>query len=316
MKDEATQLKSYYDNLQKIYKRLKKKIQINNDNRKLILEIKDVELKIKDFQKEFGNFIKAQTNNFGEFRVDIFRQYLQNKKMDSDGANFQIENYYELSNYERIGKVANPMPLTMSPKYDKQFKTSSSDSFKQLNDNNRFSSESFQSPNNFMSNNTRLEKSNNKSYQTKKSSDSNKNIRINQFIEPNYSKESIEQDPSIFTETYDIQEICNQYKQKKSKIYETDINYFKKKFKLENVQVDEEKLIKEVNFFINNLILISKGLAEMSEDKIMKREFIELAFYQIEKRLLPDSTFIPINFMPSKKHLKRLNILKDKQKKD
>lgn len=86
MSDHSAELKKYYDALQKAYKRNKRRLDNSqaSDKSAIIEELDTIQYKIKDFQMQYGNFIKAQKNNFGEFNEEKFRSFLNEFQFGQD----------------------------------------------------------------------------------------------------------------------------------------------------------------------------------------------------------------------------------------
>lgn len=96
MRDEASQLKKHYEHLIKTHKRISRKISSNSKVQNysaLKQSLEQIEHDIKIFQETYGNFIKAQNNNFGEFREEIYRSSREKRfKMQSPyGQERQIQ---------------------------------------------------------------------------------------------------------------------------------------------------------------------------------------------------------------------------------
>lgn len=433
MQDEAYEMKKYYDNLQKAYKRAKKKLDSspNDPNYNVIAEIQQIQLRIKEFQMQFGNFIKAQKNNFGEFNEDMYRSYINSRKPMQDfpqmhppythpqiysqtphNKQVQHEEHQmlpeELENFDyathenqvahlnqyhahfqsglprslskntsppfqgqrmqsrttMTGHIAPPgifyqqfsmgdpnrnINIQQQQNYQKQDKKTTKNVISPpMTQQHQKIMEKRGSPQNLpafqqqkdINQESRIIKQKTPQIQTRRQveSPSGSEYRNTSRKSPNHSQlrqhgkfteiyveqgaitpknqiSSDDKDPSVlFSEKLklNVTEICE--KAKKAAILDSknDLEIYKKKWKLNNLKLTPEvqdQIFEDLNDFITSMLNISTSLAKNTEHKQLERKHVEFAFYKIEKKPMPDSSYIPQNHMPSKKHIKRMNLL-------
>lgn len=120
-------------------------------------------------------------------------------------------------------------------------------------------------------------------------------------------------DPAqLFTETskLNVVEVCEKTKQQNTSVPEFE--FYKTKWKLDKLKITEDQqnqLFNELRQFISSMVLISGSIAKSTEGKVLERKHVEFAYLKTEGKLLVDSEYVPKNHSPSKKHLKRLNLL-------
>lgn len=117
MQDEASELKNYYDNLQRTYKKIKKKLTTATVNNKhnIYQEMEQIDKQIKHFQEQYGNFIKAQNNNFGEFNEESFRSCIQHRKYAQEMHQFNKQKQIENRNIQNRGYYDGPHNMNQPP---------------------------------------------------------------------------------------------------------------------------------------------------------------------------------------------------------
>lgn len=388
--DDAGQLKRYYDNLEKAFKRVKKRME-SSFNNELMTEMQKIKYSISRFQMQYGNFIKAQNNNFGEFDENMFRAFLksrrtshdiprtpnsqmsqpihhQQKLLDHDYSHYNKsqQTYHtmpqKMANQQQYGShaygthgnypiqqhpsIKRPQPLQRIPykPYHKQFPTQiiGSPHLKQNINQNVITSpfnkpcqkmkdlarpsQITQSPKALHPISPNVDPGVTKKTWPRNSPKIVEKKQIGQFTEvlgnknislPDESLIFNEIDPSVFiNDNYklNVTDICNRAKKSFSTDAKSELEILKKKWQLDNLELSPEvqkELFKKLNNFLTSLLSISTSIARTTSEKILERKHVEFAFLKLENKLLPDSKYVPMNQTPSKKHLKRINLLND-----
>lgn len=394
--DEASELKRYYESLQKTFKRIKKRLESspNNENHEIMTEMQRIKYSINRFQMQYGNFIKAQNNNFGEFNEDMFRNFLKSRRPSHDSSrnlNFHMSqpvfhqknqprlNYghfhenqqgydmmpqrmpnqpqytphvygiygnFQMSPHASMNRVQPPQPLSYKP-FPKQFPQQRIDSpqlrqnfhqnrisspirmpFQKIDEVKRASTSVRQSPKSLEPISPAVPSVPVKKIQppVRKIPQIPEKRQFGNFTEVHTSKNinlpdesSIrkEVDPSVFlNDNYNLNvtDICERAKRNKLSDAKNELEILKKKWQLNDLELTpdvQKELFKKMNEFLSSLLSISTSIARTTPNKFLERKHVEFAFFKLEKKLLPDSTYIPMNHISSKKHLKRINLLNE-----